>query len=986
MEEFSEPPLLPAPLFKVSSNCLFFSGLLILFSVHLTGQEKPLAELVNPFIGTGGHGHTFPGATSPFGMVQLSPDTRLEGWDGCSGYHYSDNVIYGFSHTHLSGTGVADYCDLLLMPFTGEDKWENGSLGGHLNGYGSKFSHSFEKADAGYYSVQLDDDKILAELTTTPRCGYHRYTYPDGEKKKIIIDLEHRDALLDCDLFFINDTTLVGKRISSSWAAEQHIYFAMRFSEIPIRKQFWKEAGGIDKPTKLILEFESDYPLLEVKAALSAVDINGAINNLRTEVPGWGFEDVKMNNQLDWEEELAKVQVWGKNPDRLRIFYTAAYHACLSPNVFSDCDGRYRGMDHKIYSSDGNRYTVFSLWDTFRALHPFFTITQVRRTEEMIATMLEQYRTGGLLPIWELAANETKCMIGNHALSVISDAYVKGIRNFKPDAALIAMVHSATQDHLGLKAYKLQGYISSEDESESVSKTLEYAYNDWCIAVMADSLGQTELSEVFYHRSQAWKNLYNPTSGFLEPRYNGGWKTSFRPEEVTFDFTEANAWQYSMFVPHDLTTYLELIGGKDSLEKHLDNLFNAPSVTSGREQADITGLIGQYAHGNEPSHHIAYLYNYTNRPEKSQRYVHQICTKLYGNYPDGLCGNEDCGQMSAWYLFSAMGFYPVTPGTENYLFGTPLFDSCQIQLENGNAFKIVATNLSEANFYVKRVSLNGKYLNRNYIRHSEIVQGGTLIFEMSPSADNVSTDAPVQRIPGQQFAAAPYVTSSAVSFEKKKKIRLSAAKGTEIRFTLDGSLPSDQSERYEKPLVIKKSTEIVSAVFRDGQMRFFAKSKFNRSQNKWTIRLNSEYQNQYSGGGRSALIDQLYGGTDFRTGGWQGYLGRDVDVTVDFRKKEQIRGVYLNCLQDVGSWIWFPKEIQVLISNNGRDWFTAGTETVKVSAKERGPLVMKFGIAKVFSTRYLRIVAKYAGPCPDWHPGVGNPSHIFADEMIIEPE
>jgi len=745
--------------------------LFLFLSIALTNfaQNKAKHQLVNPFIGTGGHGHTYPGVSEPFGMIQLSPDTRLTGWDGCGGYHFSDTVIYGFSHTHLSGTGVSDYGDLLIMPFIGENVWENGSATQNKKGYGSKFRHYYENAIAGYYSVHLTKYNINTEITTTTRCGMHKYVYPPEENRKIIIDIEHRDKMTDSDLIFLNDTTIIGKRISSAWAQEQHFYYSINLSEAPVNRYFKKNSEG--KSSKLILEFGSSSPILMIKVGISAVDINGARKNLKTEMPSWNFDFYKKQTQKKWDEELGKIDVQTDDNNLRVIFYTALYHSFLNPNTFSDVDGRYRGMDMEIHQTSQHiQYTVFSLWDTFRATHPLFTITQQERTIDFIQTLLRQYKQGGILPIWELSANYTGCMIGYHAIPVIVDAYVKGIRGFDTELALRAMLHSANQDHRGLEFYKRQGYISSENESESVSKTLEYAYDDWCIAIMADSLGYDSIAAVFYKRSQFYKNLFNPTSTYMQPRFNGGWKSNFRPEEVTFDYTEANSWQYSMFVPHDVQTLIQYLGGKDELEIWLDDLFTTSSKTSGRKQADITGLIGQYAHGNEPSHHMAYLYNFTKNPWKTQKYVHQILTELYFNDPNGLSGNEDCGQMSSWYVLSSLGFYSFAPGTDIYLIGTPLFDSYTIHLENGNEFEMVARNLSKDNYYIQNIILNKKPLNRNYIYHHEIINGGKIIFEMGSQPKEFFGNAPFFKVRKNPLVPAPYITDANPSFQKKKKI------------------------------------------------------------------------------------------------------------------------------------------------------------------------------------------------------------------------
>ena len=955
----------------------------IFVSLFSYGQED-YSKLVNPFIGTGGHGHTYPGVSYPFGMMQLSPDTRLDGWDGCSGYHYSDEYIYGFSHTHLSGTGVSDYGDVLIYPFTGENKWENSYKKENENGYGSKFTHDYERAYAGYYKVLLEDTQIQCELTSSNRCGYHRYYYPKGENRKIIIDLEHRDKMIDSDLIFLNDTTIVGKRISENWAREQHCYFTIKFSEKPKKYQFKKNKEG--RSSKLILEFGDAFPVLGIKVGISAVDINGAKKNLKTEMPHWEFDEYLQDNIDAWNNELGKVQIEEIDQDKKEIFYTALYHSFLNPNTFSDVDGRYRGMDMQIHQSDKHiQYTVFSLWDTFRATHPLFTIFQEDRTKDFVQTLLNQYRQGGILPIWELSANYTGCMIGYHSIPVIVDAYNKGIRDFDHHLALRAMVHSADQNHLGLEHYKRQGFISSENESESVSKTLEYAFDDWCIAVFADSLGEEEIAERFYERSQFYKNVFNPASKFMQPRFNGGWKNNFRPDEVTFDYTEANSWQYSLFVPHDIMGLIKLMGGKDELEKWLDFLFTADSETTGRNQVDITGMIGQYAHGNEPSHHMAYLYNFTKSPWKTQKYVNQIMSTLYFNMPDGLSGNEDCGQMSSWYVMSALGFYSVTPGANYYQIGTPFYKSYTLKLENGNTFKVKASNYAPQNIYVKNIRYNNKPLNRNYIYHHEIMNGGELIFEMTDQPAEFYGNVAYQKVKDARLTPSPYFVNSERVFVKKRKVVMKSAEPVvAIRYTTDGSVPTENSAVYKKPIKIKESTNFVAKSFGVKSESYPIYAQFHKANTKWRINIKDPYLNQYSGGSRRALIDQIRGNSDFRTGAWQGYFGVDLDIEIDFRKKKEIHGVYLSVLQDIKSWIWYPKKVIFYESKNGKDWIKLREVKNYEAPDKYGSYLQEIGFDKDFTTRHLKVVAENYGPCPEWHPGNGNPSYIFADEIIIK--
>ena len=710
---------------KVTGFMAFLFSLILSFQSECQNQGF-ITDYVNPVIGTGGHGHTYPGVSVPFGMVQLSPDTRLKGWDGCSGYHASDSIIYGFSHTHLSGTGCSDYGDFLFMPVTGE-------VGLTDYGYKASFKNSGDQeiATAGNYVVYLNNG-IKAELTCTKRVGVHRYTFPQLQNAGIVVDLKHRDKVLDSRLKIVSNTEIEGMRVSSSWAEHQELYFVARFS-----KPFtYSRAVVDDKPVQAFTESTgksiiacfnfatSKDEKIMLKVAISAVSCENARKNLDAEVPGWDFHSVANAAAVSWNDELGKILVEGGSKDQKITFYTALYHAFLNPNIYSDADGSFRGRDMKIHASKGfDYYTVFSLWDTYRATHPLFTLLEQKRTNDFINTFLTQYEQGGLLPVWELSSNETDCMIGYHSVPVIVDAYMKGIRGFDARKALEAMKHSANQDRLGLKYFRTLGYIPADKEGESVSKTLEYAYDDWCIAQMAKSLGNTNDYNTFIRRAQAYKNIFDPSSGFMRAKLNGTWYSPFDPAEVNFNYTEANSWQYSFCVPQDLDGLIDLLGGKEKMAKKLDEMFAAKTQTTGREQVDITGLIGQYAQGNEPSHHMAYLYDYAGEPWKTQALVHKICKELYSNSRDGLCGNEDCGQMSSWYVMSAMGMYPVTPGTTTYAIGTPLFPEMKLKLENRKEFTIKASNVSNENFYIQSAKLNGQPYTRCFIDHSDIMKG-----------------------------------------------------------------------------------------------------------------------------------------------------------------------------------------------------------------------------------------------------------------------
>ncbi|HEY0366134.1 MAG TPA: GH92 family glycosyl hydrolase, partial [Pyrinomonadaceae bacterium] len=832
--------------------------MVLLFPLHSYAQ-RDVTHYVNPFIGTGGHGHTFPGAIVPFGMVQLSPDTRLTGWDGCSGYHYSDSKIYGFSHTHLSGTGISDYGDILLTPAVGRN-------------YSGRFQHRNETATPGYYSVKLDDENVLVELTATARVGMHRYTFPRTEDANIIIDLAHRDKVVDAGLRITSETTVVGWRRSQAWAKDQMLYFALEFSQ-PFTAH---SSNDTDRTTYFRFDTRAGAPVL-VKVGISAVDIDGALKNLRAELSHWDFEKVKSDANAAWNAELNKITVSGGTVSALTNFYTSLYHVMTVPNLFMDVDGRYRGRDFKTHvAEDFSNYTVFSLWDTFRAAHPLYTIIDRKRTRDFIKTFLAQYEQGGRLPVWELAANETDTMIGYHAVSVIADAAAKGIDGFDLNKAFEAMKHSADlREHRGLGAYIDQGFISTEDERESVSKVLEYAYDDWCIAQVARKLGWTADYERYSARAQSYKNVFERATGFMRPRSNGNWAEPFDPREVTFAFTEANSWQYTFFTPHDISGLIALMGGRAQFARKLDQLFTADTRTTGREQADITGLIGQYAHGNEPSHHMAYLYDYVGQPWKTQARVRQIMDQFYKPEPDGLIGNEDCGQMSAWYVLSAAGLYPVTPGSTVYAIGSPLFPQMRFNLEDGKSFVIRAVKASDRNVYIQSARLNGKPYKKSFLLHDDLMAGGELVFTMGPRP-NVrwgvgAGNEPVSRIVATEIVPAPVIKAAGQTFRRRMEISLAGidGKSIELHYTTDGSAPTAKSQRFTKSFVVEADTTVKAlAIAADGRRSRVATAKYHRIPHDWKITLESRYSSQYTGGGDFALIDGLRGTANWSGGGW----------------------------------------------------------------------------------------------------------------------
>ncbi|TPE46373.1 GH92 family glycosyl hydrolase [Pontibacter mangrovi] len=752
-----------------------------------SGNTQDLTQYVNPMIGTAKMGHTYPGATVPFGMVQLSPDTdtipyevngqyNKDVYKYCAGYQYDDPTIVGFSHTHFSGTGHSDLGDFLLMPTTGKLQLNPGTEDKPESGYRSAFSHQNEKAEPGYYRVQLDDHNITAELTATNRVGMHQYTFPEKEEAHVILDLMHGIYNYDGKNVWTfvrveNDTLVTGYKQTNGWARTRTVYFAMSFSkpiksygnkdfsEPQVYKGFWRkfdqehnfpEFAG----TKLRAYFNFDVEAgeqLQVKFALSPVSTEGALANMQAEAPGWDFEGVRRQSQALWNKELNKIQVKTLAKEDLVNFYTAMYHTFLGPTTYMDVDGKYRGLDQNIHQAEGfTNYTTFSLWDTYRALHPFFNIVQPKRNADMVKSMLAHYDQSvhRMLPVWSHHANENWCMIGYHSVPVIADAIIKDNADFDVERALEACVQTArTRYYDGLDYYMDMGYVPEDKNGSSVSKTLEYAYDDWCIAQMAKKLGRQELYEEFIQRSQNYKNVYDARTGYMRPKLSDGtWKKEFDPLDTHGQgFIEGNSWNYSLYVPHDPATMIGMMGGKHRFAQHLDSLFTMElpdKYFANTEDISRDGIIGNYVHGNEPSHHVAYLYNWTDEPWKTQERTRMILKAMYKPTVDGLGGNDDCGQMSAWYIFSALGFYPVAPGSEQYAIGSPAVKEARIQLENGKTFIIHTKNQRDKNVYVQRMELNGKPLNRSYLTHSELAKGGELTFYMGAKPNKKQVSMP----------------------------------------------------------------------------------------------------------------------------------------------------------------------------------------------------------------------------------------------------
>lgn len=703
-------------------------------------QEKVEEDLIgytNPMIGTDFTGNTYPGAQVPFGMVQLSPDNGLPGWDRISGYYYPDSTIAGFSHTHLSGTGAGDLYDISFMPVTNPYK-----TGAEPLGIYSSFSHNDESASAGYYRVLLKDYNINVELTATERCGIQRYTFPEAESS-IFLNLKKAmnwDFTADSHIEVVDSCTIRGYRHSWGWSPKQYIYFQTRFSrpfdafQLDTTAITTKDKGRIGTAAIARFDFKTKQnEEILVTTALSGTSMEAAARNLEAEAPKDDFDFYMKQAQENWTKELAKIEVTSDNADKKTIFYTAMYHAMLAPTIYSDVDGSYFGPDGQVHQAEGwTNYSTFSLWDTYRASHPLFTYLQPERVSDMIQCFLHFYEQNGALPLWNLYGWETDMMIGYHAVPVIVDAYLKGIGDFDPVKALEACVTTANRDdYRSIGFYKEKGYVACDQENWSMSKTMEYAYDDYCIARMAEAMGEKEIADEFYRRSQNYRNVFNPETSFMQPRDSkGNFIPNYDPEAYIEDICESNGWQYYWSVAHDIDGLIELTGGEARFAERLDSMFTYETADKSKLPIFSTGMIGQYAHGNEPGHHVIYLYNRVKQPWKTQQYAAQVMHTLYKNTPDGICGNEDCGQMSSWYVFSAMGFYPVDPISGQYEIGSPIFPEVKMYLANGKTFVVRAENVSDENIYIQSVTVNGQPYNKSYITHEMIMQGDTIHFVM----------------------------------------------------------------------------------------------------------------------------------------------------------------------------------------------------------------------------------------------------------------
>ena len=954
--------------------------LFILFSNILFAQKPPV-ESVNPFIGTGGHGHTFPGATVPFGMVQLSPDTRTEGWDAASGYHFSDSTILGFSHTHLNGTGISDLCDVLLTPSVN---------GGFLP---LKFQHRNEIAQAGYYKVTLDESNIEVELTASERVGFHRYKFDKSVKiVSFKIDLNKRNELFESTITQEGDDKIEGHLLSKSWAKARNLSFFLQFNTEILKIEKTVKYKKEDNRQVKILSFDvSKTHELLVKVALSPVSELNAAKNMRAEIPNWDFDKTRKEATEKWAKYLNRIQIEGGTDDQRTIFYTALYHTLIHPSVSQDVNGDYRGLDNKVHNSTAFVYhSVFSLWDTYRAAHPLYTILCPEKIPDFVNGFLDDFDKSGHLPVWNFPGNETFCMIGNHAIPVIADAYLKGIRGFDAKRALNAMIKSVNRDTFGLKQYREKGYIPADTEGESVSKTLEYAFDDYCIAQMAKALNRDDIYKEYIRRSQNWKNIFNPKTGFFQAKINETFVEPFDPREVNFHYTEGNAWQYVFAVQHDIDGLIQMHGGRQKFEAKLDSFFQNEAKTTGREQVDITGLIGQYAHGNEPSHHIAYLYDFVESDYETQRIVRKIMEKFYKNAPDGLIGNEDCGQMSAWYVLSSMGFYPVNPCGGKYEIGSPLFSSVSIF----DRTKIKTYRNSSENIYINQINrscgdniqVNQKELFSN---HERLTNGCCDEFTMidKPSKSQFYT----HQIDSNFFKKLntiipiPYISKGKKLFRNRQFIELKCAdENAEIYYTTDGSNPIFSGKKYVDSIEIDEAKTLKFEAKWNGEHSKIAVADFKKLDGERTIKLKNLPSPQYSGGAEDALVDGEKGTEQWQLGGWQGFEGVDLEAIIDLKKETSFRKLSVYCLEDQNAWIFVPSELRFYTSDDGVKFTEFDAQKPDFKQNTEGSHVRNLGVVKNGKARYIKVVAKPVNPIPDWHKGRGGKGWIFATEIVIQ--
>lgn len=979
---------------------------------------------VNPMIGTGGHGHTFPGATTPFGMVQLSPSNDFKAWDWCSGYHYSDTVLKGFAHTHISGAGLAGLGDILFMPTKGNPTVKPGTEKNPESGYRSRFSHNREKASPGYYRVHLDDYNVEAELTATPRVGIHRYTFLDGGLSNIIIDPTHciAESVYGTEVEIVSDTEIRGYKHSNGEGGNRKVYFYAKFSK-PFKKAVividdsidTKKASASGHNVKAYVSYNLEKgDAVQVKVALSFVSYEGAYKNLQKEASNLNFDEARKEAEKLWEEKLSRISIGKADEHQKNIFYTGLYHSFISPNIISDVDGNYN-IEQKVYHGNEVQYSNYSTWDTYRALHPLFTIIEQKKTAEFVNSLSSREKVAKTgLPYWECVGHDNKCMPGYSPIAIMAEAIVKDIKGIDREDAYKAMYNASfnsdkSSPNYGYNSkidYLNYGFIPAEI-TQSVSKTVENAYYDYCVSQAAKKLGKNKDAEVFLKRSLGYRNLFDSSSGYLLPRMSTGKFVYPKMDQwagLISNYISGNIWGYSTYTPQDMTGIIQLHGGAKKYDKFLDKIFNDTSKMKGEQHGDISGFIGKYGHGDEPSHHMTYLYDYVGQPWKTQKLVHQVMKTQYFDKPNGLINNEDLGQMSAWYIFSSMGFYPVSPVDAKYVFGSPSFKMMQIHLENGNIFTIKAPKVSEKNIYIQSVKLNEKLYDKVYINHSEIMKGGVLEFEMGEKPNfsfGKKTDAlPITLLNKQpkiilKACFTPEDPNPDIFFTNQRKITLQSTNDSAIiRYTIDGSEPNANSAIYKNPLTINKYTLLKAACFSDkrtnklSRSRTFAKEYFKSiladlPENYPKIHY-SPVPKRYGKADGSQLIDQRLATMNFSDGRWTGISGKNIEAVIDLGKQVKINEINLRTLTDTHVWIFPPKNITVYTSLNNENFtkIAALNSIATPKNEEKRILIHKLNFVAL-KTRYVKVKMDNFGPIPAWHGGAGKLPWLFVDEIII---
>ncbi len=994
--------------------------LLVLFSC----QKKTLINLtdyVDPMIGTSAHGHTFPGAATPFGMVQLSPSNDFKAWDWCSGYHYSDSIIKGFAHNHISGAGLSGLGDILLMPTMGKKTTKSGSDALVDASYRSRFSHKTEHARAGYYTVRLDDYNIDVALTATPRTGFHKYTFNNAGIADVVIDPTHAimERAAETGIQVVSNTEIRGfKRVDAGSGKNRYTYFSAKFSKPFEKATVTNNDEEVTTVSLTALKAKSYVSFnvekgeqIEVSVTLSSIDYAGVEKNFIAEAKGKSFGDVLKESTKAWNRVLNKIVISETSSDaKKRTFYTAMYHAYISPNIISDVDGRY-AVEGKQYQSEIAQYSNYSTWDTYRALHPLLTIIEQEETSKMVNSLISRDTQAGVgQPVWELIGFDNACMIGYTTSSVIGDAVLKDIKGINYEAAFNSMhksafnltKHSAVYDVSGLEDYINYGYVTAETGS-SVSKTTEYNYHDYVIAKVAEKLGKTKEVEEFHKRSLGYRALFNTDDGYLYPVYSTG--TMRKLDLTTWDnlipnYVSGNIWAYSAYTPHDMNGAIQLHGGKEKYDAWLDKVFSDTLSIGGAQHVDISGFIGKYGHGDEPGHQMPYLYNYVGQPWKGQKYINEVVATMYSDKPDGLINNEDLGQMSAWYIFSTLGFYPVAPASLNYQLGAPYHENAAINLENGNTFTVKAINLSEDDFYVQSVKLNGEAYNKTYVHYQDIMAGGVLEFTMgaSPnkewgSLDESTSIGKVSKEKPEIFVkatASPYDINHSFFFSDRHIATLKSNDSeADIYYTIDGSTPTSTSNKYEFPLEIKENCILKAVAIKKGLnvSKVYEKPLFRSifpslKDGYPKYKMNNWSEPNYGKLDGTMLFDEITGSKSYGDAKWTG-LKTGFDVEIDLGQKEIIEHVSVGVLTDIGSWIFPAKSIQV--------YGGTSKETIKIIGEISVPKTDSYPKEvnrhliplKKGAYKYLKIKIYPFGIAPEWHGAVGKKVWLFVDEIMV---